>query len=220
MTPDGPCGVIFDMDGVLVDSYRPHFESWRRLAAEIGHELTEERFAGTFGRTSREIIAELFHVADPAIAARWDDRKEAIYREIIRNNVSIMPGATDLIAALHASGFRLAIGSSGPRENIELVSREMNLDLWMSATVTGADVTRGKPDPEVFLVAADRLRIPARSCLVIEDAPAGLAAARAAGMKCVGLLSPHGARSLEADVTVAKLSEITPPLITSLLTNP
>ncbi len=211
-------GVIFDVDGVLVDSYGPHFESWRRLAGEIGVDVTEAQFAATFGRTSRDIIAILFDVAEAEAVAGLDERKESLYREIIRPAVPAMSGAVSLVTALHAAGYRLAVGSSGPPANVALVCEAMGLDAYLSASITGADVTRGKPDPQVFLLAAERLGLPAARCVVIEDAPAGIEAAHAAGMTCIALSSAHGdARLAAADRIVAKLDELGPADIRALL---
>lgn len=191
-------GVIFDVDGVLVDSYVPHLESWRRLAAEIGADITASRFAATFGRTSRDIIAILFDVTDSDAVRKLDARKESLYRDIIRAAVPAMPGAVSLVKSLHAAGFRLAVGSSGPPENVARVCEAMGLDAYLSASITGADVTRGKPDPQVFLLAAERLGLPAARCVVIEDAPAGIEAAHAAGMPCIALSSTHEQSGLSA----------------------
>src|SRR5258708_5661322 len=115
-------GVIFDMDGVLVDSYQAHWESWHFMADELGKGLTEEQFVSTFGRTSREIIAEHWgaNALSPQEIAEFDHRKEALYREIVNRNFPAMDGARDLIRELHGAGFRLAVGSSGPPENVAL----------------------------------------------------------------------------------------------------
>ncbi len=211
-------GVIFDVDGVLVDTYAAHFESWRRLAAEIGADITESQFAATFGRTSRDIIAILFDVTELDAAEALDERKESLYREIIRRDVPAMPGAVSLVTSLHAAGFLLAVGSSGPPANVALVCEAMGLDAYLSASVTGADVTRGKPDPQVFLLAAERLGLPAAKCVVIEDAPAGIEAAHAAGMPCISLSSTHDNSGLAAaDRIVNALDELGPADIQSLL---
>ncbi len=211
-------GVIFDVDGVLVDSYVPHLESWQRLASEIGADIAESQFAATFGRTSRDIISELFDITEADAVQKLDARKESLYREIIRPAVPAMPGAVSLVASLHAAGFRLAVGSSGPPENVALVCEAMGLDAYLSASITGADVTRGKPDPQVFLLAAEGLGLPAARCVVIEDAPAGIEAARAAGMPCIALSSTHERSGLAAaDKIVGNLSELGPADIRSLL---
>lgn len=201
--------VIFDMDGVLVDSYAPHLESWRILAREIGAEITPAQFDETFGRTSRDIIRSLFGTSDDERVRAYDERKEALYREIVRGRVPEMTGACDLVKRLHSKGLAMAIGSSGPRENVALVCEELGLTPLMGACVTGADVSRGKPDPEVFLTAAARLGVAAASCVVVEDAPAGVEAAKRAGMRCIGLTSTHESAALSAaDATVGTLVEV------------
>ncbi|MBN2560153.1 MAG: HAD family phosphatase [Phycisphaerae bacterium] len=214
----GSVGVIFDMDGVLIDSYAPHLRSWRLLAGELDASITEMQFAATFGRTSREIIRELFGVQEPDEVRLLDDRKEALYRDLIRGNVPEMPGARAMVEVLHAAGFLLGVGSSGPPENVALVCRDMGLGRFLSATVTGADVQRGKPDPQVFELVAQRMGVEASTCVVVEDAPAGIEAARRAGMRSIGLVGSHEAARLNsADRVVEYLSEIRPALIRELL---
>lgn len=184
-------GVIFDMDGVLVDSYQAHWESWRVMAAEIGQALTESQFAQTFGRTSREIIAAHWGAGmlSPAQISQFDERKEHLYREIVEREFPAMDGAAELIRNLAEAGFRLAIGSSGPPENVALVIDRLGVEDVLQARVTGRDVSRGKPDPEVFLTAAGRLKLSPAQCAVVEDAPVGITAANAAGMASIALVS-------------------------------
>lgn len=215
-----PYGVIFDMDGVLVDSYAAHLKSWQLLAQEIGVAVTKDQFAETFGRTSRDIIEALFDVSESKTIRRYDARKEALYRDLIRGQVPAMPGAKDLVRELYTAGFRLAVGSSGPPENIALVSTEMGLDRYITVQVTGADVERGKPDPQVFLLASERMGILSQQCIVIEDAPSGIEAAHRAGMHCIALASSHEAKALsQADEVVQRLDEINVDLIDALLSH-
>jgi len=205
-------GVIFDVDGVLVDSYTAHFQSWQRLGKEIGVQMSEQQFVATFGRTSREIIHEFW----PQLAtsaervAKIDDRKEELFREIIAADFPAIDGAVELIDALHAARFALAVGSSGPPENVSLVLEKLGRRDKFTAVVTGRDVTRGKPDPQVFQLAAERLGLPPAWCLVVEDAPAGVAAAKAAGAKCLGLASAGRDPALlaAADRVVRSLREV------------
>jgi beta-phosphoglucomutase len=184
-------GVIFDVDGVLVDSYDAHFRSWQLLGRERGFSMTQQQFEDSFGRTSREIIADLWgdRVDSDAAIAELDDRKEALYREILQEGFPAIPGAAELIDALRQAGVRLAVGSSGPPENVYLVLDQLDRREAFQGVVTGADVQRGKPDPQVFQLAAEQLDLAPDRCIVVEDAPAGVQAAHAAGMRCIALAS-------------------------------
>lgn len=204
-------GVIFDMDGVIVDSAASHFESWQRLAQERGTgPISEAQFKATFGGRNSEIIAEWFGETDAARSKSLGDRKEMLYREIIRHDVRPMPGAKELIDRLAGEDITMAIGSSGPPENVRMICEAMGLTDAFRAIITGADVSRGKPDPEVFLRAAEGMSIAPADCVVIEDAPLGIEAACRARMRCIGLTSSHAAEVLAgADLIVASLKEIT-----------
>lgn len=216
-----PLAVIFDMDGVLVDSYSAHWQSWHFMADELGKGLTEKQFVSTFGRTSREIIAQHWgsDCLRPAEIAEFDRRKEALYREIVARDFPAMDGAIELIKDLHGAGFRLAVGSSGPPENVALAVRRLGAGPYFDALVTGRDVTRGKPDPQVFLVAADRLGFVPANCAVIEDAPVGIAAANSAGMTSIALLSTgHTTESVAAACLVVRsLRELSAARIAGLI---
>jgi beta-phosphoglucomutase len=220
-SPQAPRAVIFDMDGVLVDSYRAHWESWHFMAEELGRGLTEEQFVTTFGRTSREIIAEHWGADSltPAEIAEFDHRKEALYREIVARDFPAMEGAADLIRSLAEAGFRLAVGSSGPPENVALAVDQLQARPYFGTLVTGRDVTRGKPDPQVFLTAAARLEVEPKHCVVVEDAPVGIAATNAAGMTSVALLSTgHTADSVAAARLIVKsLRELSPARMHELI---
>jgi beta-phosphoglucomutase len=210
------------MDGVLVDSYHAHFLSWQAVAASRGRGMSREEFDATFGRTSREIIVALWpeSVSSEEEIARLDAQKEAAFREILAADFPAMPGVEALLASLHAAGFALAVGSSGPPENVDLVLDRLGGRPLFGAVVHGMDVTRGKPDPQVFLLAADRLGIPPKRCAVVEDAPLGIAAARGAGMASVGLASTGRTRATlaAADLVVDRLCELSPATFRELIT--
>jgi beta-phosphoglucomutase len=214
-------GVIFDMDGVLVDTYHAHYRSWLEMAKAEGFGFTEEEFASTFGRTSREIIAHFWGEGrlDDAQIAALDDRKEAAFRRMIESDFPTMPGVGELLRSLHDAGFRLAVGSSGPPENVRMVLDRLGARDLFDAVVTGEDVTRGKPDPEVFLIAAKRLGVPPGRCAVIEDAPPGIAAANAAGMASVGLVSTGRKPKdlVAAGIVVRSLGELSPQVLRDLI---
>ncbi len=212
-------GVIFDMDGVLIDSYQPHRQSWQAMAREHGVEMTDRQFARTFGRTSRDIIRHFWgeQVTDEQIR-EMDGRKEDLFREIIAHRVPVMPGAMELLTDLSASGFKLGIGSSGPPENVRLVIEQLNLAGFLSGAVTGMDVTRGKPDPQVFLLTAERMRIAPARCAVVEDAVAGITSARRAGMKAIALTGTAGREAFaEADLVIDRLNELSAARLADLL---
>jgi len=203
-------GVIFDMDGVLVDSARPHLLSWQRLAEEIGGSVTEAHFTATFGRQNNDIVPELFGPVTDNRLRELGDRKEEIYRELIRDHPPIVTGAVELVRALRDAGVSLAVGSSGPMANVALVLDAMGVRDLIRVIVSGDDATRGKPDPEVFLLACAGLRLAPRRCVVVEDAPAGVAAARAAGARCVAVLRHHPAEAFDgADCIVPRLADLT-----------
>lgn len=215
-----PLAVIFDMDGVLVDSYHAHYESWKLAFAEVGREFSEETFAAGFGRTSHEILREtLGNDADEARIDHVDAQKEALYREILRENFTAVDGAADLVQALAKDGFRLAIGSSGPPENVALVLEQLgDTAQCFNAIVTRRDVTRGKPDPQVFLIAAERLGVAPHCCAVIEDAVHGITAAQRAGMAAIALTGTATRDELAAaDAVVDNLRQLSPERIRALI---
>jgi beta-phosphoglucomutase len=212
-------GVIFDVDGVLVDSGPPHRESWHRLAREVHLPMSDEFFVRTFGQTNKDILEALFGRELPE--AEWrplSERKEVLYRDIIRGRVPAMPGAVALVETLDADGARLAVGSSGPAENIELCLDEMGIRHCFRAVITGEHVTRGKPDPQVFLLAAEGLGLAPERCVVIEDAVIGVEAAKRAGMAAVALTSGHPRDAFpHADCVVDSLAELGPVCLHNLV---
>jgi beta-phosphoglucomutase len=211
--------VIFDVDGVLTDSYAAHFQSWQRMFGEIGVEFSDEQFRSTFGRTNRDIFAELYSGEMSEERSRaLGDRKEQLYREIIGANFTPLPGAVELIDSLAAAGFKLAVGSSGPPENIALTLEKLARADRFTAAATGADVERGKPDPQVFLIAAQRLGVPPERCAVIEDAPQGVEAANRAGMTSIAVLGTTTREKLaHATLVVDSLTQLTPQRIAELI---
>ncbi len=211
-------GVIFDLDGVLVDSYRAHFASWRALYGELGIDYSEAAFAADFGRTSRDILRRTLGEQPEERIRELDERKEAFFRDICRADFPAMDGAVELIDALAAAGFLLAVGSSGPPQNIALALAELHRSEKFAAVVTGQDVARGKPDPQVFQLAADRLGLPAGSCAVVEDAVHGIEAARRAGMAAVALCGTTTRNELaHAHLVVDSLRELTPETVRRLI---
>jgi len=207
----GSWGVIFDMDGVLIDSYKAHYLSWKRMLGRHGLDITENQFASTFGRTNQDILVHLFPFIDVKDYDALAEEKEEIFLEIIRNDFLEMEGAGELVSALHEAGALLAIGSSAPKENIQTVLEMMPGGEFFGTVTCGDEITRGKPDPEVFLKTAEKLNLPPQKCIVVEDAPAGVRAGKSAGCGVVALAGTVSRdRLLEADLVVDSLRELAP----------
>lgn len=207
---------IWDVDGTLVDTAEMHFAAWVELAAGIGKPFTREDFAATFGRRNPEIIRALFDAkADDATVADLGERKEVKYRDAARRaGVALLPGAAALLSGLRDLGWPQALASSAPRANLEMILDLTGTREFFAAVVSAEDTQRGKPDPQVFQLAAGRLGLPAPRCVVFEDAVAGVQAAKAAGMKCVAVrfVGHHPVevlREAAADVVVDSLAGLT-----------
>ncbi|SCW90367.1 MULTISPECIES: HAD family phosphatase [unclassified Pseudomonas] len=205
-------GFIFDMDGVLVDSEPVYMEQERHSYARHGVVLDEaqlSRFVGTTQRHMWSAIKTEYGLADDLDCLMAEHHRQLMD---VLNSAPLppMPGVTELLDALKRAGIPCAVASSSPRTQVELILRNAGLHLFFSEIVCGDDVTHSKPDPEIFLMAAKRLGISPSSCVVIEDAAHGVAAAKAASMFCVGLLNPNsGQQDLSAaDLHVHRHSEI------------
>lgn len=216
--------VIFDLDGTLVDSYDAHYEAWRAISATHGVAVTVDDYYSHFGRRNEDLLRECWMragkgelTADEIHAL--DHEKEAAYRALVAHRFPIMDGARELVASLRADGFRTAVGSSGPPANVALAIQGLALEDSFDAVVTGRDVKRSKPDPECFLLAAERLSVPPERCVVFEDAPAGITAAKAAGMRCIAITSKGHTveRQREADLVFPTVKTVTVAAVRALL---
>ncbi len=209
--------VLWDLDGTLVDSEEHHWRAWRETMAAEGVSLTREQFLASFGQRNDAILCEwLKERATAEAIRRIGDAKEACYRRLVRAPGLVpAPGAAEWVRRLHEEHWAQAVASSAPRLNVETVLEVTGLAPYFAATVAAEDVRHGKPDPEVFLVAAERLGVPPERCVVVEDAPAGIEAARRAGMRTIGL--SRGNCALAADLVVRSLEELPPGAFGMLL---
>jgi beta-phosphoglucomutase family hydrolase len=212
MWPMQNLAALFDWDGVIVDSSRAHETSWELLAAETGRPLAPGHFKASFGRKNEEIIPEILHWnVSPEEIVWLGRRKEQLYRRVLRERGIVpLPGVRDFLGRLHAEGIPCAVGSSTERLNIDTILGLIGLGEFFQTIVAADDVTRGKPDPQVFLLGAERLGVSPARCIVFEDAFVGLRAARAGGMKAVAVATTHPADQLRphADCVVARLDEL------------
>jgi HAD superfamily hydrolase (TIGR01509 family) len=211
-------GVLWDMDGVLVDTGAFHFQAWLKTLSgeEIPFDL--ETFKRTFGMNNAGILALLLGSApEPETVSRISDLKEANFRAGIHGQVQLMPGVLDWLQRLKAAGFLQAVASSAPQENIDYLIGELGIQAYFQAVVSAARMP-GKPDPAVFLEAARRLALPPERCLVVEDAVAGVEAARRAGMKCIAVTTTNPPDALHgAALVVDRLDELPPEAFEKLL---
>ena len=206
-----PKAVIWDMDGVIADTAPYHFKAWQEVFRKRGVSFTEEDFRRNFGLRNdtiiRDTLGEQISQSEIDAIAR---EKEKTFRQVIGQNIKPLPGAVKMLKSLREHGFKMALASSAPIENIRLVTRGLGIDDYFHSIVTGRDVAEGKPSPQGFLLAAQKLGVEPKDCIVIEDAIAGVAAAKRAGMKCIAVTNTHPRESLaEADLTVDTLEEIT-----------
>jgi beta-phosphoglucomutase family hydrolase len=178
---------IFDMDGTLVDNMQYHTRTWIKLLGEQGTPMHPDEFLRrTAGWTNAEILRALINpdMSAEDIAA-LAERKESAYREMFRPHLKPVPGALAFLEALKTSGVPMAVATAAPTPNIDFTLDGAGLRAYFDVVVGAADITRGKPDPEIFLKAAERLGVPPDACLVFEDATSGIEAARRAGMRTV-----------------------------------
>ncbi len=200
---------IWDMDGVLVDSAHNHYEAWRDTFAARGITYTEEQFKRFFGARNDYTIRHVMPHASEKDIRDIEDEKERRFRDSARRGISLLGGALKLLRIMKKGHFQLALGTSAPLENYRVVAPILGLEEYFDVVVTGDDVTHGKPDPEIYLIAAERLQIEPAHCTVFEDSPLGVESAKQAGMKCVAITNTHPTTALQqADRVIASLEEI------------
>jgi len=203
--------VIWDMDGVIADTGPYHFQAWQRVFKKNGVEFTGEDFQRHFGQRNDTIVRNTLGAGvSPDEIKTIAEEKEESYRQLVAGNTRALPGAIELIQSLVKSGVKVAIASSAPMANIKLITRSLGIDSCFQAIVWGGEVTEGKPSPQGFLLAAEKLGVERGDCLVVEDAVAGVAAAKRAGMKCLSFTNSHPVESLgEADLVMDTLQKVT-----------
>lgn len=208
-------GVLWDMDGTLVDSAELHFDAWVLACREQGREFTREDFRLTFGKRNPEIYDYLFPgKPNPVANAQLAEAKELLYRaEARRQGITLLPGVGPLMEDLSKNGALQAIGSSAPLGNLELILELTGMGRHLGAWIGQENTSKGKPHPEVFLRGAEALGLEPGDCVVVEDAVVGIEAAKAAGMKAIGVtfVGHHSAEKLRAagaDVIVGSLGDL------------
>ncbi len=200
--------VLFDLDGVIVDSRPHHLTAWHELARKHALQHDAAYFTRMFGLRNDTILGGLVPGLTREELGVLAREKEALFRQAARGNVEALPGVRELLAALDDQAIPRAIVTSTPAENLHLILDALGLGGRFQALIAEEDAAKGKPDPEGFLVAAGRLGVEPARCVVIEDAPAGLQAAKAAGMRAIGVTTTHPAPDLfDAGLVVESLTE-------------
>ena len=200
--------VIFDMDGLMIDSEPLHKEAWQVTLRHFGYELDEALFAQLVGlRTREDAVLLREHFRLPVMAEVLARQRNDLFLASLPGRVKPMPGLRELIAQVRVRRLRSAVATSGERRYVDAVVRELNLDDVFDAIAVAEDVERGKPAPDVYWLAARRLGLPPAQCLALEDAPNGVLAARAAGMRCVAVPNEM-TRSLDLSAADARLPSL------------
>ncbi len=201
--------VLWDLDGILIDTGPLHYESWVDTLSAAGHAFAPDTFRSTFGMNNRGVLSVVLGREPTAVELRdLGDRKEALFRERIAGPVEPLPGVRHWLTRLQTAGWRQAVASSAPAANISVMVDAGGLRPFFDALVSGEKMP-GKPNPDVFLEAARQVGVPPDRCLVVEDAVAGVAAAKAAGMRCLAVTNTNPAERLAAaDLIVDSLADL------------
>ncbi len=203
--------VIWDMDGIIVDTAQYHLEGWQIVFQKRGTNYTKEDFRLNTGKRSDTIIRSVLgeKILQNEITEIIQEKDET-FRQLMGQNIRLFPGVLKLITSLKAHGFKIAIASSAPMENIQLITQSLKIHNRFDAIISGWEVTKGKPDPQTFLLAAEKLGVKAKDCIVIEDAISGVTASKRAGMRCIAVTNTTSREELrEADLIIDTLAEIT-----------
>lgn len=215
------CTVIFDMDGVLVDTEPLHHDAFFRHFAELGIALSADKYAAFLGASTRNVyqkLKEQFNL-EPDVEVLMLRKRELFGKAFDESaELDLLPGARALIEDLHRAGVPLQLASSASKETIARVFRRFELYPYFDNLVSGEDFPQSKPNPAIFLHAAKLAGIPPQQCLVIEDSANGVTAAKAAGMYCIGYRSEHseGQDLHHADQVVSHLGQLTAAAVLKL----
>jgi HAD superfamily hydrolase (TIGR01509 family) len=212
------CAILWDMDGVLADSTYLHYQSWIYTFQKRGGLISEEMFKRTFGQNNRAVLTDFFgRPPSEEELTEIGEEKETWFREHIPGNMKLLPGVLKWLRRFQQWNFTQAVASSAPPENIEIQVDSLGIRPFFGALVSASRLP-GKPNPAVFLKAAEQLGVDPARCLVMEDAPAGVEGALRGGMKCVAVLTTHSAAALSgASLIVKRLTQLREMQVRQLL---
>lgn len=206
--------VIYDLDDLMVNSFPLHAQATELLLNSFGYsnnDLPEELQAGFIGMRVSDILEEIIKTLHLNVDANsFYKKRSQIFLELVKEKLEAMPGLLDSLKMFRKSNFKIALASSGTREYISLVLEKFRIRSYFETIVSGDDVKKGKPDPETYIVAAKKIKLSPEECIVLEDATKGIAAAKAAGCKCIAVRNPHTPKQdlSRADLILESLQEI------------
>ena len=203
--------VIFDLDGTLLDNNEVHFKAWKKYLKDSGLEMSDDDFKKNIsGRTNKDAVAHIYKKElTEEEASVYYLKKEEIYRKMYEADIEPITGLHDFLKDLDNHGIIMAIATSGIQVNIDFMFDYVPIKKYFKKIISSADISKGKPDPEIFLKAAEALNIPPENCIVFEDSIAGVWSGKSAGMKVVALTTTHAPEELkEADLVIKDYTEI------------
>lgn len=201
--------ILWDMDGVLVDTGEYHYQAWKKTFDELEVPFSRDQFRETFGMNNLSILEFMFgKKLPPDREQEISERKESLFREAVKGHAKLLPGVEAALKNFSELSFKQAIASSAPVQNIEVLMQELQVGNYFDTIVSGANLP-GKPDPAIFLKAAHQLDIEPGNCTVMEDAIAGVKSAKNAGMRCIAVTTINTAEALsQADLVLESLEEL------------
>ncbi|SHE38733.1 HAD family hydrolase [Flavisolibacter ginsengisoli] len=202
---------IFDLDGTLIDNNSYHLQSWLQYLKDMNRQMSEEEYkANVNGRTNKDVIEYIYQrKMDDEEAMKYAHEKEAIYRQLYAPYIKPVAGLLELLEKLRSLSIPMAIATSGIQVNIDFLFEHIPIRSYFDVIVNSAHISKGKPDPEIYIKTAELLKVSPAECLVFEDAVVGINSAKAAGMKVVGVLTTHKAEELSgADILIKDFSEL------------
>jgi beta-phosphoglucomutase len=210
---------IFDMDGVIIDSNPVHKIALRQFCKKYGHDLSEEQLREKiYGRTNKDWLVNIFGKMDEQQIRTYADEKEALFRELYKNDVKPLNGLVDFLKKLDLYNYPRAIATSAPRANVDFTLKHTYTEKYFHVILDDTFVTKGKPEPEIYLKTAAALRFPPEKCIVFEDSLSGVKSGKSAGCKVVGLTTTHTREELnETDLNIEDFKGIDPKDLISKL---
>ncbi|MBX2971233.1 MAG: HAD family phosphatase [Cyclobacteriaceae bacterium] len=205
-----PFAVVFDMDGVIVDTNPTHKIAIQQFCARYGFDLSEEELrTKVYGRTNRDWITNLFVTLTEEQLEAYGFEKEQLFRELYAPIIEPVKGLVTFLELLKTNNIPRSIATSAPRANVDFILNATGIGHYFDTILDESMVSRGKPDPEIYLKSAKALNLPNAQCIVIEDSLSGVAAAKASGSKVIGITTTHSEEELrETDLTIRNFDDL------------